>query len=173
MLLFLLPKGPTSTNDIRISGVRPRRAQGISLDSVSHPSFILLGAFPSLVYDSWLDAYFHLGDLRAPHTFHDRKRSDLVLADLALLPFLPVHSGLEPRLSLALPPVSLRSASLTSWRALTLSPPSQVLRCPYLSPGLRLAPASLMSPPLHAGRDRRDFLPQTSAGFVLSLLRIL
>lgn len=92
------------------------------LDSVSHLSVILLGAFPSLVYDYWLDEYFHLGDLRAPHTFHVRKLSDLVLADLVLLPFLPFHSGLKPWLSLALPPISLRSACLTSSRTLPSLP---------------------------------------------------
>lgn len=78
----LLPSGPNSTTDVRISGARPRRAQGsrlqaFILDSVSHLNFIVFGAFPSLACDYWLDEYFHLRDLRAPHTLHVKTLTDV------------------------------------------------------------------------------------------------
>lgn len=90
---FLLPNALISTNHIKISGAGPSRLQGADskvfiLDSPSHLNFTgdLVAAAPSLVHDYWLDAYFHTGDLRAPHTLPVKNLSDVPCISV-LLPF--------------------------------------------------------------------------------------
>ena len=78
---FPLPNGPLFVNYIRMSGSESQQG---SRELVPKSYLSLLSELHSLwnlsiflVYDYWLDEYFHLGDLRTPHALYNKKCSNI------------------------------------------------------------------------------------------------